>query len=76
MRCAAHLNEIDQAPEVISPVEPTLADLDENMIFRVSGNKEPLCNSQMSVRCGAKGPPVVWIVDVSKFFEDCHTIYS
>ena len=76
VRCAAHLNEVDQAPEVISPVEPTLADLDKNMIFRVSDDNEPLCESQMSARCGAKGPPVVWIVDVSIFFEERHIIYS
>ena len=74
VRCAAHPNEVDQAPGVISPVEPTLADLDKNMIIRVSDNIEPLYKSQMSVRCGAKGPAVVWIVDVSNFFEERHTI--
>ena len=73
VRCAA---QVDQAPGVISPVEPTLADLDKNMIIRVSDNIEPLYKSQMSVRCGAKGPTVVWIVDVSKSFEERHTIYS
>jgi len=61
LRGRAHLDEVSQALVIISPVGPTLADLNKQVSFRVSTNDEPLCKSRMSVRYGAKEPAVVWI---------------
>ena len=42
---AAHLNEADQAPAVISPVESTLVNRDKKALFRVLSNNKLLCKS-------------------------------